>query len=139
MKKRKKNINIKSNSGFTMTDLVTAIIIFTLFTGVIGTLLYSAFKVNLQTKLSAASLNYAIQILEDIDKITYEEVKNGIEDTYKEKFSIPEGFDLKVEVSNYNQGNSKEDLVKTVKLTITYEFSGSTENLVIHKLKVKEV
>ena len=58
-----KKINFKSNSGFTMTDLVTALIIFSIFTGIIGTLMYNSFKTNLQVKMAGTAANYAIQIL----------------------------------------------------------------------------
>ncbi len=134
-----RQLNFKSESGFTMTDLVAALIIFSVFTGIIGTLMYNSFKTNLQTSMADMVANYAIQILEDIDKITYEEVKNGMESKYKNKFQIPSGFNLNIEVSNYNEGTTKEDLIKKVKLTVTYHFAGSSNDLVINKLKVKEV
>jgi len=138
-REQRSKINLKSNSGVTMTDLIIALAIFVTFAGIIGTLFYSAFKVNLEMKLSGASVNYAMQILEDIDKIAYEEVQNGMEDKYRAQFSIPEAFKLFIEVSNYNEGNNKEDFIKKVKLTIIYEFSERTENIVINRLKVKEI
>lgn len=131
-------LNFKSNAGFTMTDLVAALIIFSIFTSIIGMLMYSSFKVNLQTKMAGAAGNYAIQILEDIDKISYDQVTNGMESSYKSKFGIPTEFNLSIEVSNYNEGTDKEDLIKKVNLTITYEYAGNSENLVIERLKVKE-
>ena len=134
-----KKLNFKSEAGFTMTDLIAALIIFSIFTGIIGTLMYASFKTNLQTKMAGTAGNYAIQILEDIDKITYDEVKNGMENSYKSKFSIPSGFDLNIDVSNYNEGTDKEDIIKKVKLTITYNFAGDSEQLVINKLKIKEI
>lgn len=134
-----KKINFKSEAGFTMTDLVAAIIIFSIFTGIIGTLMYSSFKTNLQTKMAGMAGNYAIQILEDIDKITYDEVKNGMENSYKNKFKISSAFDINIEVSNYNEGNSKEDLIKKIKLTIYYQLAGDSEKFVVNHLKVKEI
>lgn len=134
-----KKLNLKSESGFTMTDLIAALIIFSVFTGIIGTLFYSSFKINLQTKMTGTAGSYAIQILEDIDKITYNEVVNGMENKYKSKLSIPAGFDILIEVSNYNEGNNKEDLIKKIKLTIKYKLAGHSEQLVINHLKIKEV
>lgn len=136
---KRRLINIKANKGFTMIDLVIALTIFALFTTIISTLMYSSFRTNLQIKMSGVSIYYAMQILEDIDKISYEDVRNGMESSYINKFSIPSGFALNIEVSKYNEGNNKEDLVKKVKLTITYEFSGNSESIVINKLKIKEV
>lgn len=136
---KKNKINMKSNSGFTMTDLIVALAIFTIFTGIIASLFYSSFKANMQVKLSSASISYAIQILEDIDKTTYDEVQNGMESSYISKFSIPSAFNLKIDVFNYNDGNDKEDLIKRIKLTITYEFSGETEAFAVERLKIKEL
>lgn len=134
-----KKIKIKSNSGFTMTDLVVALTIFTLFATVIGTLMFSAYKTNIQIKMSGAAIYYSLQILEDIDKISYEDVQDGMESGYINKFSIPSGFTLNIDVSNYNEGNNKEDLIKKVKLTISYKLFDDTENMIINKIKVKEV
>lgn len=134
-----KKLNLKSEAGFTMTDLIAALIIFSVFTGIIGTLFYSSFKINLQTKMAGTAGSYAIQILEDIDKLTYDEVVNGMENKYKSKLNIPAGFDILIEVSNYNEGNGREDLIKKVKLTINYTLAGQSEQLVINHLKVKEV
>lgn len=130
---------IKSNSGFTMTDLVGAMIIFLIFSGLIVTAFYNSYVVNSKTKITASATNYSIQILEDIDKITYDEVQNGMENTYRQKFSIPNGYILKMEVTNYNEENEKEDLIKNVKLTIEYKIAGDTEKIVINKIKVKEL
>jgi len=134
-----RKINKKSNSGFTMTDLIIALAIFTIFTGMIASLMYQSFKINVQTRMSGTAVNYAIQILEDIDKAEYDNVKNDMEDVYREKFSIPSDFTILVEVSNYSEGNNKQDLVKVAKVTITYEILNKNEDIDIEKLKVKEI
>lgn len=131
--------NIKSNSGFAITDLVVALIIFLIFSGLVVTAFYSSYVVNSKTKITASATNYSIQILEDIDKITYDEVQNGMENTYRQKFSIPDGYSLKMKVTNYNEGNDKEDLIKNVELTIEYKIAGDNEKIVINKIKVKEL
>lgn len=134
-----RKLNLKSNAGFTMADLAAALIIFSILTGVIGTLMYESFKTNSQVKITGMAELYAIEILEDIDKISYDQVTNGMESSYKSKFGIPEGFNLSIEVSNYNEGTDKEDLIKKVKLTITYQYAGEPENLIVERLKIKEV
>lgn len=132
-------INVKSNKGFTIADLAIALIIFILFTEIIGTLFYSSFRLNSQAKISAVATNYAIEILEDIDRIAYEDVQNGMEAKYMEQFQIPEGYQLSIIVQKYNLSNDKSDLVKKVKLTLEYGMMGRTEQIVIQRLKVKEI
>ena len=75
-----KNI-IKSNKGFTMQDLIIATLIITIFVGLIGTLMYSVYNVNIRTDLTSQMATYAVQILEDIDKISYDEVTSELADT----------------------------------------------------------
>ena len=58
---------------------------------------------------------------------------------YKDIFSISNSYDLKIEVTNYNEGTNKEDLIKNFKLTITYKLDNNTESLVVNKIKVKEL
>lgn len=135
---KRKKVSIQSNSGFTMADLAISIIVFTIFIGTIGSLFYSIYKINLQTKMTAAAMNYATEILEDIDKISYDKVVNGMENEYITKFSIPSAYQLNLEVRNYNEGNDREDLIKKVKLTVSYQLAGDPETLMIQKLKIKE-
>ena len=137
IKKKIKKMNLKSESGITMMDLIVALAIFTVFTGVITALMFSSYKTNLQLRMSGAALNYTIEILEDIDKISYDEVTNGMEDSYRSKFEIPSGFNLNLEVGQYDSNSEK--LIKKVKVTVAYEISGKTEKIVINKLKIKEV
>lgn len=134
-----KNKIIKSNRGATMADLVAAITIFSIFTGIIGTLMYNAYKTNLQTKLAGTAVNYAVEILEDIDKISYDEVQNGMEEDYKRKLGISNKFNLDIDVKKYSQGTTKKDLIKQIKLTISYKFVGKTEYFIVENLKMKEI
>ena len=80
---------IKSNKGFTMQDLIIAMLIITIFVGLVSSLMYSVYYINIKTDLTSQMSTYAVQILEDIDKIAYEEVTPSLASTYKEKFSIP--------------------------------------------------
>lgn len=131
---------IRSNKGFTMQDLAIATLIITIFVGLISTLMYSVYKTNVKTNLTSQMATYAVQILEDIDKIPYEEVKPELADEYKSDFSIPESFNISIEVSNYGEGvNNVQDVIKIVKLNISYTILNETEGFSIQKLKIKEM
>ena len=136
-----KKINkFKSEKGFTMMDLVTALIIFTLFTGLICTIMYKVYELNTRVNLSSQMEVYAVQILEDIDKISYEEAQTKTGEQYKEQFSIPNGFDVKLQFSDYREGESNvEDVIKIVNLSISIDFLGRTENFNVQRLKIKEI
>ena len=121
-------LNIKSEKGFTMEDLTIALLIITLFVGVVSTMMYKVYKIKLKTDLTSQMVMYAVQILEDIDKIAYEEVKPELAKIYNSKFSIPQGYEIEIQVSNYGEGRANiKDLIKIVRLNISYTFSGEKE------------
>lgn len=132
-----KKVNTKSENGFTFTDLAIAIFVIMIFTGTIGTILYQITEVKLSTQLSAEATVCAIQILEDIDKTDYDLIKNGMENAYKTKFQIPNGFAIRIDVidSSYTVGGQP---TKRVELRIKYQFKGRPEELAITRYKVKE-
>ncbi len=132
-----KKLNIKSEYGFTFTDLAIAIFIIMLFAGTIGTILYQITEVKLSTQLSAEATVCAIQILEDIDKTDYDLIQNGMEDSYKTKFQIPTGFALKINVTDSSKKVGGQP-TKRVELRVKYQFKGREEELVITRYKVRE-
>ena len=139
-KRIKQKINIKSDKGFTMEDLTIALLIITLFVGIISTMMSKVYKVNLKADLTSQMVMYAVEILEDIDKIAYEEVKPELADIYNSKFSIPQGYTIDIQVSNYGEGISNvKDLIKIIKLNISYTFSGEKEEFTVTRLKIKEI
>ena len=133
-------LNIKSEKGFTMEDLTIALLIITLFVGVVSTMMYKVYKIKLKTDLTSQMVMYAVQILEDIDKIAYEEVKPELANIYNSKFSIPQGYEIEIQVSNYGEGRANiKDLIKIVRLNISYTFSGEKEEFEVTRLKIKEI
>ena len=133
MKKLQKKI--KSNKGFTIQDIIVAMTVLVLFTGIIGGSIVAIYKVQAETKLSSSATLYAIQIIENIDKISYDDVKDGDLRTWRTDYGIPAIMNIDLNVSQYNEN----DTIKLVKLTISYEFSGETQTLVLEKLKTKEI
>lgn len=130
---------LKSNKGFTMQDLAIAIIAFVLLAGTVTSIYLSIYKVQADTQVDAVATLYTIQIMERIDKLAYDEVvENNLENlvnTMRQDFTIPSSFRIGLEIIPYNQ----DDIVKTVKLTFTYSFSGKEKNIIIERLKVKEI
>lgn len=136
----KKMNKLKSEKGFTMQDLIAAILIFTIFTGIICTTMYKVYELNVRVSLTSQMTMYAVQILEDIDKISYEEAQTKTAEQYKEQFSIPAGFKVDLKFSNYKEGEENiQDVIKIVNLSISYDYLDSTENINIQKLKIKEM
>ena len=134
MEKRK----LKSTKGFTMTDLIVAMVLIMIFVGTIGAFLYNSYKTNLQVRLTGAATVYAMKILEDIDKISYESVTEGMESGYITSLSIPQAYTLSIDVSNYVENEVESTTKKQVLLNISYDNLGKNEEIVINKIKYKE-
>lgn len=136
------NLNNKINSekGFTMQDLLIACFIIIVFVGIISSLMYTVYKINLKTKLMSQMTVYAVKILENIDKISYEEVQTKTAQEYKNEFSIPNGFDVQIQISNYiEDADSIDDVIKIVNLKLSYTFRNETEEFTVTRLKIKEI
>lgn len=129
----KQHCDIKKENGFTIADLVVAITAFGIFVGVISTLFISVYNIKAQTMLNADAMYYLIKVIEDVDRISFADVKNGMELSYKQKFQIPGSMNLKVNVSDSGNPNAKK-----VTFTMEYTFNKKNEKIVINRLKIKE-
>ena len=135
-----KNVNLKANRGVTTTDVVVAIIILSLFVGIIWNLFYQIAKNSNMVRYNTIAVYYAIKIAEDIDKMPYEEVTNNLNSDLTTEYQLPDGFTGKVEVENYNKyDTTKQDIIKKVKITINYTFLKEERSYQIEKLKIKEM
>ena len=133
-------LNMKSNKGFTMQDLIIAIFILTILAGFISGIMYSVYATNVKSILTAQMTTYAVEMLEDIDKISYEEVNSNLSEVYHEKFGLSDDFNVNIQVSNYGEGMQYvEDVIKIVNLTISYNALGNTEEFSVKRLKIKEM
>ena len=138
--KEKIKKKLKSQKGFTMQDLIIACLIFTIFAGLISTLMHNSYYNNSRAELSANMTIYAVKILEDIDKISYEDVQTKTGTDYKEQFNIPAGYSVELSISNYGEGvENVEDIMKIINLKISYTLQGETEDFVVQRLKIKEM
>ena len=135
-----KKVKLKSNRGVTITDVVVAVIILSVFTGVVGNLYYLIAKNNNLIKYNTVAVYNAIKIAEDIDKISYDEVTEDLNTNIKDRYNIPEGFSAQVKVVKYSDEDStKQDIIKRVKKTIKYKFLKEDKTYNLEKLKIKEI
>lgn len=126
---------LKSNKGFTLQDIVIGLAVLTIFATTIAGGYVAIYKVQCETRLTTIANLYAIQILENINRIDYDDVKNGMENNYKQTYEMLDSMDLKIEVSQYDE----EDTRKLVKLTISYEFAGKNHSILLEELKEREL
>lgn len=131
---------LKSNKGISMADVVIALLILIILSGVIGNILYQIAYNNAALRMNVIATDYAVKIAEYIDKIPYENVTNGMQITEINGEQIIDKFNVSIEVENYNNDDStKEDIIKKVIITVNYNILKETKNYKIQKLKIKEM
>lgn len=127
----------KSNKGFTGIDIVLSIIIVITFTSIIVSLMYSVKMENYRIKAMAISNIYLVETLENIGIADYDEIKSDNTDLFPKEMSTE--FEKKIEVTSINdEDESKEDIIKKVKVTIAYKIGNKNFEETAERLKAKE-
>lgn len=151
-----KKIQLKKDGGFAASDALIAILIITLFTGIIATLLYNIYLSNTSLKRMSKANQYVIDVLEYADKIYYDDVeKESLKAYFNEKYyqntevkstfigedepNTP--YKVIIDVQNYNEleGNeNKLDLVKEITVTVKYKLGSRNQEIAVKKVKCRE-
>lgn len=141
---------LKEKKGIVLSDAIIAILIMLLFVGIITSLMISIFLESTEIKMNSQHIDYATEIFEYVEKISYEEVTqenliNYINNknldyvsagTTIETLNTP--YKIAIEVKKYNEteGNEdKEDLLKIVTLTIENNLLEKQYTSTISRLK----
>jgi len=129
---------IKSNKGVSLADVAIAIIVIMILGATIANMFYQLYYNVSMVRLNASAINCAVNILEDIDRLPYEQIDNNL--LTKKDYDVSDNFDILIDVKKYSEENpGKEDIIKIVTLTINYELLGDTEQIIFKKLKIKEL
>lgn len=131
---------LKSDAGISYADLIGAITVVILFVGVISAVMYNSHLLNLQIKVTEVAVGYSVEIMEYIDKVTYEEIDDNFINMIYDEFEILDLYNIEIDITNYTEYNSSyDDLIKIVNVSISYEFEDRVEAIKIDKIKVKEI
>lgn len=141
---KEKLSNIKSNKGFTATDIVVAVIIIILFVGLITTVFYNYYLSTAAKNRNAMATNCLIDVIENVKQMNYDDISEqtvaSLVEQMIEDGSIPDGYTVSAEVQKYNEteGNTdKLDLIKTLKVKIEYTVSNKKEEFEMSTLITK--
>lgn len=134
---------LKSNKGFTIQDLIFALMIIMIFVGVIGSLFVSVYTVKADTKVDSLATIYAIKMLEYMDKVTYDKVseenKSRLISEMRRTFNIPISYKISLDITKYKPSWDNEDYVRIIKLRMDYTFNNKDRQFVFDTIKVKEL
>lgn len=141
---KEKLLDIKSNKGFTATDIVVAVIIIILFVGLITTVFYNYYLSTAAKNRNAMATNCLIDVIENLKQINYDNINAETVDSLLEQLiedgSIPKGYTVSAQIQKYNEteGNTdKLDLIKILKVKIEYTVSNKKEEFEMSTLITK--
>lgn len=136
---RKINKKILENKGITGIDLSISIIVFTIFSGLIISLMTNIYANSIEIQKSANAMAYATIVLEKLDEKAYEEIDNTFVTNLinTKEVKIDDGYTVNFRTS-YPREDLK-DLVKQATVEVSYNVNGKSKSLVINKLKIKEI
>lgn len=156
--------HFKKENGFAASDALIAILIITLFTGIIASLLYNIYLSNASLKRMSKANGYIVDMFEYIDKIYYDEVsENGLITYFNNKYyyqanatnpnedaevmagsdegKINTPFKVIISIQNYNQteeNKNKLDLVKEISMTVKYKLGNKNQEIFLKRIKSRE-
>ena len=122
-------------------DIAVSLIVLSLFAGLIASMFVEIFYQNISIRMNAMAVNYAIIILEDTDRLPYAEVTTeNLMGNIRERYLMSDNYTANIEVTNYSDIDStKADIIKIVKVTISYELQDESYSFTVEKLKIKEM
>ena len=158
--------NLKKSNGFAASDALIAILIITLFTGIIASLLYNIYLSNASLKRMSKANGYIVDVFEYVDKIYYDEAnQNNLISYFNKKYyykedgttpkedieamagtdegTIDAPFKVIINLKNYSEiegDNSTQelDLVKEITMTVKYKLGNKDQELTIKRIKTRE-
>ena len=138
-------INFRKQKGVTLTDIATAVIIFTLFVGTVGNIYYSIAYNNEMIELNALATYYCVKIAEGVHLDEYSTIQDMTNQQLKQKYNEedlpwPDDMNITLSVKNYNDDDAtKEDIIKIVTIQAKYKtFDGKEETYEIVETKIRE-
>lgn len=155
-----KNI-LKQDKGVAGTDALIAILIISLFTGLIATILYNIYLANTSLKRMTTANTYLIDILEYTDKLYYDELDtntkliqkysylSNVQDVgipededldrmWKLQGTIDNGYNVEITQDMYKPEETTLDLVRKITVNISYKVGNKNQNIEVYKTKSRE-
>ena len=157
---------LKKSNGIITTDAIVAVLILTLFSGLIVTISYNIYISNASIKRMSKAIGYIEDVFEYVDKNYYDDVDTAAElktyfnnkyyfenngNTPKQNAEVylktgneqdqDTPFKATITITKYNTipGNQdKEDLVMEINMKVEYKLGNKNQKIEMKKNKVRE-
>lgn len=154
---------LKEQKGFAASDALIAVLIITLFAGLIATISYNIYLSNSSIKRMSKATSYIVDVFEYIDKSYYDDVTieglkgqytylteytgdtNSIQqDDNTVRLGILEGktgddrYTIRIVLDQYKPNDNSLDLVKQITMTVTYKLGNKDQEITMKHIKSRE-
>ncbi|MBO4815587.1 MAG: hypothetical protein J5507_01255 [Clostridia bacterium] len=151
---------LRGNKGIGASDAIVAILIISLFTGLIATILYNIYISNTSLKRMGTANSYIIDILEYSDKLYYEDLttankmgtefsltesedageseEENLERLWKLEGTINNGYNVEITLDKYTPEENSYDLVRKITVTISYTVGSRNQEISVYRIKSRE-
>lgn len=152
---------LKQNKGIAGTDALIAILIISLFTGLIATILYNIYLSNTSLKRMTTANSHVVNILEYCDKLYYEDLTttekliekynylsevqevdspedNRLERIWKLQGTVDNGYNAQIVLDKYNPDENTFDLVRKITVKISYKVGNRNQEIAVSRIKTRE-
>ena len=136
-------MNLRNSKGFVGVDMTLAIVAVIIFSILIIALISNNLIENLKVNKKALATIYLTETLENIGIAKYEDItKDKIEHIAQNlipKDSVEKGYTIKIELDESTSFGAEqtEDIVKKVKVTISYSVGNKKYEHYMERLKAK--
>lgn len=144
-------MKLRNNKGVTGVDISVTLVIVVLFVGLIATLVYNFSSTSQSVNRKADAINIAIQKVEEIKNTTYDELTSGTSTEYKDKNGQTVGngpYKVETNITKHKESsyveslsteevNKLADVIKIVKVTVSYTVQKSTQKVEISTVITK--
>lgn len=139
-------MRIKSERGATGIDVAGGLIIFVAASAIIVTLYYQIYMNVAIAKIHEVAIGCVTEIFEQIDLENYDDITDTKVQSLIEQSKINQYFDksrnhstITYTIEKYSDEiESAEDIVKKIKITVTYSVNGQEREFKMNKIKIRE-
>ena len=129
---------LKREKGFTLIDITVAIIVILLFMSLISVLFFNLTKSSKGIERESQATYIATNIIEAYKALDYDDVAITSDDGVTisdgaqigdQLITINDGYSAKVKVVNYTPNGESEDLVKKIKVIVSYKLANDIKTV----------
>lgn len=133
-------MNLREQKGFAGSDIIISVIILFIFVSLISTMFYNFNISGKEVERRSEAVNIAVSEIEQIKINGFSQLINNDISCEKKAVDGKDGYYKTITVEDYSETDTtkQKDVVKRVKVKITYKFKNQEQNVELSTILSKE-